>query len=179
MYPDYLEERFWTRVAICAHGFSCAQCCWPWEGHLVKEYGYFPLPKAYRQGKSKEERATRVCWRIIHGPIAEGLHILHTCDNPPCVNYHHLWAGSIDDNQKDSMRKGRRPSGDRHGLHLHPEAIAKGERAHSAILTDNDIPRIRELGRAGLSQTAIGARYGVTKSTIGCVLRGETWRHIP
>src|SRR5262245_29163207 len=108
MYPEHFQQRFWAKVALCLHGRDCEQCCWPWQGSYCRGNGTLSMPLAYRVGKSTHERANRVCWRIMHGHIPEGLHVLHNCpggDNPACVNPAHLWVGTIDDNQKDSMRK--------------------------------------------------------------------------
>lgn len=49
----------------------------------------------------------RVTWLITHGPIPDGLCVLHRCDNPPCVNVTHLFLGTVGDNNADRDAKGR------------------------------------------------------------------------
>lgn len=56
-------------------------------------------------------RAHRVVWEMGHGPIPEGLFVLHRCDNPPCGNLDHLFLGTNADNMADMARKGRTGSG--------------------------------------------------------------------
>lgn len=56
--------------------------------------------------------AHRFAWMLRHGAIDDGVKILHRCDNPPCVNPDHLFAGSQRDNILDCYAKGRlRPGG--------------------------------------------------------------------
>ena len=52
-------------------------------------------------------RAHRYVWTVVNGPIPDGLHVLHTCDNPPCINIAHLWLGTNADNVADRTAKGR------------------------------------------------------------------------
>lgn len=51
--------------------------------------------------------AHRAVWVEANGPIPDGLFVLHTCDNPPCVNPRHLVQGTQWDNMQDRERKGR------------------------------------------------------------------------
>jgi len=57
----------------------------------------------------------RLAWSLVHGPIPDGLKILHHCDNPPCAQTKptegfpegHLFLGSPADNTADMLAKGR------------------------------------------------------------------------
>ena len=57
--------------------------------------------------EGKDIRAHRRAWEAFYGPIPTGMHVLHHCDNPPCVNVNHLFLGTDADNNADMMAKGR------------------------------------------------------------------------
>lgn len=78
--------------------------CWLWSGGVSQDgYG-----KVKRYGKTL--RAHRVFYEHFKGPLPEGMWVLHTCDNPLCVNPNHLWAGTQLENEQDKDAKGRRPA---------------------------------------------------------------------
>lgn len=87
--------RFWVRVAGVRRG------CWEWRGATDPD-GYGVL--RYQRSRM---RAHRVSWQLANGPVPKGLHVLHSCDNPPCVNPDHLFLGTHQDNVRDRDQKKR------------------------------------------------------------------------
>lgn len=72
-----------------------------------------------------QKRAHRAAWEFYRGPIPAGLHVLHRCDTPLCVNPNHLFLGTQQDNMKDKRRKGRAPSGTNHWKYVHGKGVGK------------------------------------------------------
>lgn len=169
--PNSVAERFWNKVNKSAseHG------CWLWTANKDRKgYGYFTAPA---RGVSPLP-AHRVSYALIHGPFLKRLCVLHRCDNPSCVNPHHLFLGTIADNNQDCIRKGRNNIGDRNGSRTMPHRVPRGTRVGGSKLTDEQINEIRELYSRGYKQKEIGRRFGVTQSNVSRVLSGETWRHV-
>ena len=51
--------------------------------------------------------AHRIVWAQEHGAIPEGLVVMHSCDVPSCINIEHLSIGTVRDNARDAVAKGR------------------------------------------------------------------------
>lgn len=51
--------------------------------------------------------ASKISYIAHKGSVPEGMVVMHTCDNPPCVNPDHLTLGTWRDNTQDSISKGR------------------------------------------------------------------------
>jgi len=149
MWPPHIIDRFHSKTKKAANG------CIVWAAGKYKHgYGGFWALGAMR-------KAHRVAWEIANGPILDPkMHVLHRCDNRPCVNPDHLFLGTIADNMLDRDKKGR-------GL--------SGERANTAKLKAEEV---REIRQSNVSSTVLAAEYGVSWSTICQIRRGDTWKGI-
>jgi len=135
--------------------------CIPWpygkagNGYGSVQFGYY-----------KKDYAHRVSYLITCGNIPEGLHVLHKCDNPPCINPRHLFLGTEKDNRADQIKKGRTCIGEKNGF---------------SKLTESQVLQIRRLykkGVVGRGQIAIGKLFGVHRINIRKIVNRITWRHI-
>lgn len=145
------EERFWDKVAICPYGG-----CWEWIGARGKHgYGNFWDGQRYA-------RAHRFSLALHGQPILPGQHVLHSCDNPGCVNPDHLRTGTHSQNMQDAFQRGRGRT---------PES--SGENNGRAKLTRSDVAEIRS-SRA--TRLELADTYGVSISLIGKIQRREVWK---
>jgi hypothetical protein len=94
-----LSVRFWTKVTVGA-----PDDCWPWTGSTDRK-GYGKIASGGLEGRLLG--AHRVSYEFAYGPVPEGLNVLHSCDNPPCVNPAHLRAGTQADNIHDAVDRER------------------------------------------------------------------------
>lgn len=149
------DARFASRVGVP----DFITGCWPWNGTREKGYGQFYVGKS--NGISIYARAHRIAYARVHGYIPAGLLVMHSCDNPPCVNPEHLSVGTDADNVRDRDTRCR-------GYH--------GERHHSARLSEQDV---RDIRRDETSTTTwLAKKYGVRWAAIDRARRGVTWRHL-
>lgn len=98
--PRPTAERFWEKVAIAG-----VNECWLWQRQKTKRgYGLFGFSV---DGKTWKDCAHRVAYVLVNGPITGGLYVLHSCDNPSCVNPAHLSLGTQADNMRQASERGR------------------------------------------------------------------------
>ena len=160
-----LEDRFWARVKRAAG-------CWFWQGSRnATDYGLI-----YPGRKSKRSLlAHRVSWEIHNGPIPNGLHVLHHCDTPPCVNPEHVFLGTQTDNNADRDAKGRGNIGAKNGA-----AVLKAGQVREILRRyDNRDPRpSTRKWRNPDGVTAIAEDYGVDTVTVFDIVHRKTWTHL-
>lgn len=150
-----ITERLWDRVDVRG-----PDDCWEWQG--------WRHPGGHGQigwGKRGTSQVyTHVlAWMIDSGsPVPERHYVCHICNNPPCCNPKHLYAGTPAQNTADMLAIGG---------HSHGEK-------HATKLTDEKVFRIREMRASGLKHQEIADLIGVSRSMIGHILNGERWRHL-
>ncbi len=151
--------RFWSKVDK-----RSPNKCWNWMAAKAN-WGYGVIGMGGRAGGTV--RAHRFSWELEHGPIPDGMNVLHHCDNPACVNPRHLFLGDDAANHRDMVAKGRESSPP------HP----KGEGVGTSKLTWGKVREIRRRYATGeANQHQLADEYGVTQPNIGYIVRNESWR---
>lgn len=147
-------ERFWAKVSIRG-----SDDCWEWQAFCSDNgYGRFGATGP----NSGYEYAHRVSWQLAHTEALKDRHVLHSCDNPPCVNPKHLFAGTPLDNSRDAVAKGRTPQGTKHP---------------HCKLTEAQVLEIRRLyKREHIRYRTVADTYGVTKENIYAIVKRRNWK---
>ena len=175
-----LAERFWAKVQKAG-----PDECWPWIGHRSPQgYGRMVIGRRRRV-------ATRISLYLDGRPAPANLQACHRCDNPPCVNPAHLFAGTTSENARDAVAKGRivrgphleelrrTYRGDRHWTRRMPERMRTGTSHHAAKLDPSKVQTIRAEHAAGRSSLrALAARFGVSKHTVMLIVNRRTWKGV-
>jgi DNA-binding transcriptional regulator YiaG len=170
-HPEPVEVRFWRKV-------DKSSDCWLWTGALDSA-GYGQISVGTKAAGGRKLALThRLSYEWHHGPIPEGLMVLHSCDIRRCVNPAHLSVGTHADNAADMVSRGRAAVGDQSSARLYPELRRRGVKHPKAKLSEDTVRAIRQQAATGMSQRQLAALYGVGKNTVQSVLEGKTWRHV-
>lgn len=121
--------------------------CMEWQLALNK-HGYGLV-----RHNGKLELAHRVSYLISIGDMC-GAHVLHTCDNPKCVNPSHLFIGNHQDNMIDMRLKGR----------------------DSTKLSRDNVLSIRQ---SKDTNNSLSIQYGVSERTIRYAKNIKNWMPLP
>jgi hypothetical protein len=131
-----------TKAAIFARCLRSESGCLEWQA-ATSGSGYGVLKVC-----GKQLYAHRVSHELNNAPLTDDKpYVIHSCDNPRCVNPAHLSAGTLADNQRDSISKGRK-----HGS-THAQSAEFAARAAA-------------LRAAGLTQEAIARSLGSSQQRV-------------
>lgn len=137
-----LHTRFWNKVE--KRGIDE---CWPWIASTDRRgYGLFPID-------GRHSTSSRAAYRFTFGPIEPGKTINHHCDNPPCCNPKHLYAGTMKQNTRDMMIRGRQKT----------------------KFTDDDVIFIR---CSGLGTRFLAYMFDTSESHMSSIKNGHIWKHV-
>lgn len=151
--------RFWSKVN---KGIE-EDDCWIWTaGKNIDGYGLFSAKKGI--GIWQSNNAHRISFALHNPGIVMPSHVCHSCDNPPCVNPKHLWAGSALLNSLDAKMKGRnRPFPN----------MSEGQFHHSAKLNALDIATIIRMHQLSMPASDLAIYFSVSKSTISTIIHSQ------
>ena len=136
------------------------------KGKSLNKYGYATV-----WHKRRYVKLHRLAYCQHHGieiEAIDGQMVLHSCDNPRCINPDHLRLGSHADNMRD---------------------VSERRRHASLKLTDEQVAFIRAhckpAGKTGrgnaepLSFKGLGRRFGVGHSAVRLAYLRRTFKHLP
>lgn len=127
--------------------------CWIW-GRTLNSDGYATIK--YHQ---KAYKVYRVMWERLHGRrIPEGKSALHRCDTPSCINPHHIFIGTQEDNIRDMVSKGR-------------QRAPRG-------LTDDQVRQVRAMVRGGMRQSEVMRVMGLDSSIVSRIVNRKIYRNV-
>lgn len=91
--------------------------------------------------------------------------VMHTCDNPLCINPLHLVSGNTKENSLDMKKKGRSPSG-------------KNQFTGGQKLDDIKAREIKIKLSQGKSLMSLAKEFNVSKKLILLIKQNKKWKHI-
>lgn len=153
-------QRLKTRIQRFEEKIDKSGDCWNWQSAIgSRGYGVF-----WHGSERRSVFAHRFSYELATGEIPEpGLVVMHSCDNPRCVNPAHLSVGTILDNALDASQKNRIAHGERNG----------GGRK----LTESQVAEIKATAGT-IGCTLAAKRYGVSSQTIKAIRRGKIWNRV-
>lgn len=151
-------KRFFKNIDV-----ACNAPCWVWIGCPSRDR------HVQVNVNGRMEYAHRWAYKLFQSNDIDNKVIMHTCDNPRCVNPIHLIVGTQKDNIQDAVKKGRvsrthQPCKEKHPCHK---------------LTQQQVNDIRTeykwhdsaCGIYGLSK-----KYNTSPRNIHYIITNKTWK---
>lgn len=136
--------------------------CWIWmagrkENKKGRDYGIV-------WANGKRYPAHVLSFKLHGGRLRKDQIVCHDCDNPPCCNPEHLFAGTDKDNCQDKIKKGR-------------AKYEKGSDRYNAKLTEADVVKIKQLLKT-VPAAHVATEFKVSKTAIHNIKNGLRWKHV-
>lgn len=156
MNSEYLKRKF-SRNKTLKYIINDKGCYEIISHHKSRREGYNQITRF-----GKTWLASRLIFYVYHGYLP--ILVMHTCDNPMCINPEHLVAGTPKDNSQDMVNKNRQ---------------AKGEDNGGGVKLNSDkVIEIKQKLVEGKSLNCLAKEYDVSKKTILNIKQGKKWKHI-
>lgn len=147
-YIEKLDKRMLSKIKIPSDLYNN---CWEWIGAKHKTgYGSICVGK-------RVERPHRVAYALLHGKIPADRVIMHSCDNPACINVYHLSLGTRQDNVNDKVNKGRQ---------------------HRKLTATQVLLMRQEYSEGKCTLLELATKYGVCSTQVGRIIARTRWTHI-
>lgn len=143
-----LPDRFWDKVYPCP-----VTGCWLWGAahHDTLPYGIWRVAE-------RNERAHVSLFLAAGGEInAAAPHVLHSCDQPPCVRPEHLRSGTPTENSADAKQRNRMRLGNR------------------SALTSSQVAQLRQRYADGEDCASLSEEFKISGPAISMIVRGLRW----
>ena len=151
--------RFWSRVDV-----GRSHQCWLWRDTTDEDgYGNFRIPGRDPYHR-RQVRAHRAAWSLWHDTQPTQM-ILHHCDTPACCNPHHLFQGTVRDNNRDRAAKGR-------------SADCRNAQGPNCKLTAEQVREVRRRRRKGELLRVLGEEFGISEGAVSMVCRRISYSDI-
>ena len=147
------ERQFWPKVNLPDDRSEC----WTWNAATRGGYGNLKINQV-------SIKAHRLSYALAHGVIPGAFIVCHHCDTPLCVNPHHLFLGTSQDNADDMVSKGRQSV-----------ANQSGARNGNAKINDAQLEEIRARIAAGETNVSIAKDYPIGHAMVSRIRRGRAY----
>jgi hypothetical protein len=112
--------------------------------------------------------APRIVYEMVNRCVVpNNLGVLHSCDNPACVNPDHLRVGTQKDNMRECSQKGRRSPNSRQ---------RPGEDHSLARITWDDAREIRRMAGDGVQIKDIAQQFPIGPTQVRRIVLNLRWR---
>ena len=137
--------------------------CWEWMGgRSVGGYG------TLYDGQTTQ-KTHRLAYEVFVGPIPPQKLIMHSCDNPPCINPRHLEPGTNSQNIQSAHDKER----------YRKRKFFRDPSRHSHVkLNWRKVNKMRKLYAEGIyNYSELARKFKILPNTARAILTNQIWKY--